>query len=479
MTINTTEKLKKKVVLAPEWLIHGVKTWITSDQVIRRHPELSSQWFAFKNTGRLTSTLLEKLWASHSEISQNKKYLLDVMEKLNIIAKPLHNKEEEYYWVPCMVSTPAPVDVMKLEQNKDTTKTSTLCFRSKTNFIHVGVFHRLLATCMSKWIPAQVENTYLLFRGLCVFDLDEQHQLVLSLNDFVIHATVIRFTQKGRITDLHLCMTIRNDLYNALSEISECLCPGSELEICIKCKESSALTNKGLHTIDTLRNKDELGCSTHKEAHCVKSSKLLGFWEEENCREIPENVLPEHLARASERFTRISSLVIDIGTKVLRKVLLHFTNASLDEYMTNNKPDILELRSKKVLTQAQTDIDQYDITLASALLSNIYPSLSQQEKQIIADLRRQRNYLAHYPSTRMSKQDFQTQWIQVTRTLTELCNLCNDSNFENNVQKEIKDIQQTGPSAILSHLPEITRELKRVSKILDEIAMIEIETALR
>ncbi|KAL3857706.1 hypothetical protein ACJMK2_012348 [Sinanodonta woodiana] len=473
------EKLKKKVLLDPEWLIHGVKIWITSDQVIKRHPELSEQWHAFRKTGRLTSALIENLWASHSEIIQNKEYLLDVMEKLNIIAKPLH-KEEEYYWVPCMVSEPAPDNVKKLQQNKDTTQTSTLCFRSKTKFIHVGVFQRLLATCLSKWTPTNEGN--LLFRDLCVFDLDEQQQLVLSLNDFVIQATVIRFTHQGRTPDLQLCMTIRNDLYSALSEISDSLCPGSELEICIKCKESSALTNEGLHSISTLRTKDELRCSTHNEFHCVESRELLRFWEEDNHREIPVNVLPEHLARETERFTRFSSLVIDIGTKVLRKILIHYTNTSLDEYMKNNERDILKLRPKKILTQAQVDIilpqigqtdpEQYDITIASALLSNIYPLLGQQEKQLIADLRTQRNDLAHYTSTRMSEHDFKTKWTRVTSILTDLSIFCNDLDFKNDIQKEIKDIQQTGLFAVLSHLPEITKELKRVCRFIEEITTI-------
>ncbi|KAL3892182.1 hypothetical protein ACJMK2_004416 [Sinanodonta woodiana] len=448
-----TERLRKNVVLDPEWLIRGVRIWITSDQVTTRHPELSEQWHAFKDTGLLTSTLIEKLWSSHFEIHQHREHLLDVMEELNIIAKPLKLTEEQYYWVPCMVSVHAPDDVKKLQQNKDTTKTSTLCFRSKTNFIHVGVFHRLLATGLSKWEPVKDGNKYLLFRGLCVFDLDNQHQLILSLNDCVIHATVIRFTNKGRIPDLTLCMTIRDILNSALSEISDCLCPGSEFEICIKCKESSPMSNEGLHSITTLRANDELKCSTHtcKEAHCVESVNLLGFWEE-NQKQIPPNVVPLQ-RQARERFTRVSSLLLDVGTKVLRKVLIYYTTTSLctlDQYMKKNKPDILDLNKKKVLTNTQVDIifpsigqtkiRKYDITLASVLLNNIYPSLCPQEKKMITDLRTERNNLAHSHSTMMKEQEFQTKWTHIINLLTDLSKLCNDPNFDSEIQKEIQDI---------------------------------------
>ncbi|KAL3890768.1 hypothetical protein ACJMK2_003046 [Sinanodonta woodiana] len=477
-----TERLRKKVILDPEWLIHGVRIWITSDQVTKRHPELSEQWFAFKDTGRLTSTLIEMLWSSHAEIQHHREHLLDVMEKLNIIAKPLKLEEEQYYWVPCMVSVPAPDDVKKLQQNSDTTRTSTLCFRSKTNFIHIGVFHRLLATCLSKWTPAKDGNKYLLFRGLCVFDLDEQQQLMLSLNDIVIHATVIRFTKKGRIPDLSLCMTIRDILNSALSEISDCLCPGSEFEICIKCKESSPLSNEGLHSITTLRAKDELKCSTHtyKDAHCVESVELLGFWEEDN-KQIPSNVLPMQ-RQARERFTRVSSLLLDVGSKVLRKVLIYYTTTSLctmDQYMKKKEPDILDLKKKKVLTKTQvdiifpqngqTDINEYDITLVSALLNNIYPSLGPQDKQIITNLRSERNNLAHSHSTMMTEQEFQKRWTDINTILSDLCKLCNDHSFVNEIQNEIQNILLSGSDAMASKLKEVREELNKLCKDLESI----------
>ncbi|KAK3592281.1 hypothetical protein CHS0354_034049 [Potamilus streckersoni] len=475
-----TERLRKNVVLDPEWLINGVRTWITSDRGIRRHPELTDQWFAFKHTGRLTLTLLEKLWSAHSEIHRYKQHLLDVMEELSIIAKPLQMEGEDYYWVPCMVSTSAPENVTKLQQNKDTTRTSTLCFRSKNNFIHVGVFHRLLATCLSKWAPAKEGNTYLVFRGLCVFKIDEQHQLFISLNDFVIHATVIRFTRRGRIPELSRCMAIRDELYTALSEISDCLCPGSELEICIKCKESSPLTNEGLHSVSTLRLNDELGCSTHTDAHCVESMDLLRFWEEDTTQ-MPANVLPQHLTLPSERFTRICSLVLDVGSKVLRELLTCCTtpaNCKLDQYMRASRAQILQLQRKRVLTQVQvdiifppggqTDINEYDISLASALLNNIY-TFGQQEKQLIIDLRTQRNELAHTRSTKMSEKDFQIKWKKVETILKDLCRLCNDPKVDSKVQKEILDIQKSGSCAIISKLTKVREELKKISQLLEEI----------
>ncbi|KAK3610612.1 hypothetical protein CHS0354_009070 [Potamilus streckersoni] len=374
-----TERLRNKVVLDPKWLIHGVRIWITSDHVIKRHSDVTAQWDHFKKTGQLTHTLIEKLWSSHSEIHQHKEHLLDLMEKLNIIVKPLQ-MEGEYYWVPCMVSIPAPDYIKKLQQKKDTTKTSTLCFRSKTNFIHVGVFHRLIAICLSKWMPAKEGEAYLLFQGLCVFDIDEQQQLLLSLNDFVIHAVVIRFTKQGRIPDLYICMTIRNYLHTALSEISNYLCPGSKFETCIQCNKSSPLTNEGLHSITTLRTKDEIKCSYHKETHCVESGTLLGFWEEVK-KQIPDHVKPQQSHKTKETRTGICDSVL---RKLSKDLISHkwkfffrelsVTTNELDEVEINYRNDVHEQiyqllchlnkggrLNKSSIIQALQSVERYDL----------------------------------------------------------------------------------------------------------------------
>ncbi|KAK3582134.1 hypothetical protein CHS0354_017245 [Potamilus streckersoni] len=339
-----------------------------------------------------------------------------------------------------MVSMIAPSDYAKqLHQNNDTVKTSTLCFKSKNNFINVGVFHCLLATCLSKWTPAKKGTTYRFFRGFCVFDLDVIHQLLLSLNGYVIQATVIRWTKQGRIPDIQLCKAIRDVLYIALSEISEYLCPGSELQIWIKCKESAPLTNDGMHSISTLRIEDE--------------------------EDRQQNV----------------------GSKILRKILLRYIsdlNSTLDQYMQMNKSDILRLQNQRVLTQTQVDflfpksgqadINEYDITLVSPLLKNII--LDQQELKFVKDLLELRNELEHRSSTDMSEDYFQAKLTKIKSTLTDLSKFCNDSKFEETVKKQILDIEQSGVCEIVSKVVAIRKELAKALKIIEELETLDTKS---
>ncbi|KAK3604489.1 hypothetical protein CHS0354_019082, partial [Potamilus streckersoni] len=279
------KELRNEVVLDPQWLIEGLKIWITSDEIVKKYPAMEIAWYRFKDTGQLTEKLIDCLWAVHPEFHQHKEHLLGVMEKLNIIAKPLRkdseSKEGNYYWVPCMVQKSTDDYLEMHEKREGVTKTRTLCFVSQTKFIHVGVFHRLLASCLSKWQPAKIRNKYLLFNGICEFELDECHNLVLSINDYIIQAAVNRYSAKQEDPDHAHCIIVSEYVYSALKWIAECLCPSCGFEMCIQCDKSPPQSNEGLHKITDLRKVKDTRCSSHKDGtdHCVTSHELLRFWE--------------------------------------------------------------------------------------------------------------------------------------------------------------------------------------------------------
>ncbi|KAL3887961.1 hypothetical protein ACJMK2_000346, partial [Sinanodonta woodiana] len=91
------------------------------------------------------------------------------------------------------------------------------------------------------------------------------------------------------------------------------------------------------------------------------------------------------------------------------------------------------------------------------------------EKKMITDLRTEQNNLAHSHSTVMNEQDFQTQWTDITTILTDLCKLCNDPNFDTEIQKEIQDIQLSESDAIDSKQNEMREELNKMCKDIDGI----------
>ncbi|KAL3866931.1 hypothetical protein ACJMK2_044178, partial [Sinanodonta woodiana] len=279
----STKELREKVVLDPEWLIDGVKILISPPQRVRENPYIYPQVSVFKDNGRLAKSLIGSIWSGpeHEEFNKNQDHLLDVLEKLNIIAKSWDHEgkvENQYYWVPCVIYKSAPEHVKNPSPYDGMTKTSTLCFESTTKFVHIGVFHRLVACLLSQWTPAHEEESgeYQIYHGCCVFEVDQCHSLLLAQNDYVILATMFRYSSEGAYPDNDLCNLVRNRIYSTLNDISSRICPNSMFEICVKCEKSSTDTIKGLHSITDTTEK-RCACSNPK--HPVKVESLLKFWE--------------------------------------------------------------------------------------------------------------------------------------------------------------------------------------------------------
>ncbi|KAL3854271.1 hypothetical protein ACJMK2_013545, partial [Sinanodonta woodiana] len=161
---------------------------------------------------------------------------------------------------------------------------------------------------------------------------------------------------------------------------------------------------------------------------------------------------------STDRFMSTAYLLVDVGSRVLRQLLGHHTvtpTCTLDQYLAKYRNKINSL--KRVFNQSQMDImfppngddtnlDDYDITLLSAIFQNIVPTLSQQEKDMIKTLREERNKLyGHAKSCQLNANDFQTYWKDISSTLTTLSQQCKDTAFE---AKILQEIQRTKVSAI-------------------------------
>ncbi|KAL3854567.1 hypothetical protein ACJMK2_013831 [Sinanodonta woodiana] len=168
--------------------------------------------------------------------------------------------------------------------------------------------------------------------------------------------------------------------------------------------------------------------------------------------------MPSAPTSDTDRFMCIAYLLVDVGSRVLRQLLSHHTVTStctLDQYLAKNMNTLNRL--KRVFNQSQmdimfpptgkdTDLDNYDITLLSALFQNIVPTLNKQEKDMIQRLREERNKLyGHAKSCHISANDFQTYWKDISSTLITLSQQCNDTDFE---AKILQEIQRTQLSAI-------------------------------
>lgn len=179
------EELRDLVILKPQWLIDALKCFITIPKYKYREPGYEKYWKKL-DEGILDDALIQAVWGQNADLINNKKYLLSLMRKFDLI-QPLHiNKKSEVnpdpnsdteYVIPCLLH---PVDPDKMLDNQvPGTSELVYAFRSENQFFPDGLFHRLIPRCREKYH----EHCNMLFYDYACFIIDsnDEQALVMSL----------------------------------------------------------------------------------------------------------------------------------------------------------------------------------------------------------------------------------------------------------------------------------------------------------
>ncbi|KAK3587463.1 hypothetical protein CHS0354_007955 [Potamilus streckersoni] len=456
------EGLRDSIVLDPQFIIDALKSLITAEMFIRAIPVITSKWFEFKEDGKLAHQLIDAIWTKEKnpDFHDNKNHLLLLMEKLNLIARPKSYsedrkevKEEDYFLAPCMLRQATPTEIISPESDPDIGNTSVLCFVCTAKFLPTPVFHRLLGACLTYWPIAKQGSQNLIYCGCCVFDIDDVHQMTLHFRDYVIFTRVTGVGVINMHQSSEVCGKVKTFIFENLSRIIGNLGQSLQFELHIQCPRADPKSLEGLIAVSKLQRSEKVRCHSHAKSHILESKELLKFWFEDK---EPSDAGSSSGAMATpprsdtDRFMCIAYLLVDVGSRVLRQLLSHHTVTStctLDQYLAKHRNTINSLR--RVFNQSQMDImfppngddtnlDDYDITLLSALFNNIVPTLSQQEKDMIKCLREERNKLyGHAKSCQINSSDFQTYCNDISSTLTTLSQQCGDTVFEAKILQEI------------------------------------------
>ncbi|KAL3889188.1 hypothetical protein ACJMK2_001537, partial [Sinanodonta woodiana] len=467
--------LRENIVLNPQWMIDVFRSLITAKTFIKQHPTITEEWFEFEETGKLTHKLIDAIWTKEKpDLHDNKDYLLLVMEKLNIIAKPMSYtmdgesvKKEDYYLAPCILRQETPREIICPESDPNEKSTSALCFVSKEKCLPPPIFHRLVGACLTHWPIAKQDEENLIYCGCCLFDIDKYHRLSLHFLGHVIFSRVTIMGVSNISKSSKLCSGARQFIYENLLKIIGNLGQSLEFEPHIQCPGCKADSLKGMIAVTELQKENVVVCRSHDKGHPLESQQLLQFWFEdgEQTTNVDEtSQVPEKVPSTSrntgpsvddtDRFMHIACLLVNVGSKVLRRLLLYHTvtpTCTLDQYLANKRIDIDNLRKRKILNKSQmailfpqggtTNMGNYDITLLSALFTNIVPNISPQQLNMIQSLRDKRNEIfAHAKSVTVNSNDYQTLWNDICRDLEALSKPCGDPDFDNEISKEIDSI---------------------------------------
>ncbi|KAL3854536.1 hypothetical protein ACJMK2_013801 [Sinanodonta woodiana] len=290
--------LKDKIVLVPQWMIDVLKSLITAKMfVLRNAPAVSEKWDMFNKSGQLSQELIDAIWTKekYPYLHDNKEHILLLMEHLNIIARPRcfsedgsEMKVENYFLAPCMLKETTPNEVMFPKSDPEMkSSSSVLCYNFIDKFLPSAIFHRLLATCVSRWPIAKRMSENQIFCGCCIFSLDLHHRLTVLFREYVIFVHVIRFGTTEMTPSSKLCIEVQEFITKNLTSIIGYLGRALKFEMSVQCPQSVGYRVDCLIPLTDLQGNADVPCHFHDESHVIRSQDVLKFWfhEEEQSDE--------------------------------------------------------------------------------------------------------------------------------------------------------------------------------------------------
>ncbi|KAL3854519.1 hypothetical protein ACJMK2_013784, partial [Sinanodonta woodiana] len=286
------EVLKDKIVLVPQWMIDALKSLITAEMfVLRNVPAVAKKWDMFSKSGQLSPELIDAIWTkeTYPDLHDNKEHILLLMEHLNIIARPRSFSEdgseikvENYFLAPCMLKEKTPERVLFPKPDTEMKSSSSiLCYNFVDKFLPSPIFHRLLATCVSRWPIAQRKSENQIFCGCCIFRLDPHHELTVLFKEYIIFVQVIRFGTTEKTPSFELCINVKEFITKTLTNIIGYLGHSFKFEMSVQCPKYLGYRVDCLIPLTDLQGNEDFSCDLHDDIHVFRTQDVLRFWFQE------------------------------------------------------------------------------------------------------------------------------------------------------------------------------------------------------
>ncbi|KAH3717127.1 hypothetical protein DPMN_059905 [Dreissena polymorpha] len=277
-------KLKDIVVLAPQWIIEAFKCFIPHNQKIEA--TVLKDWEEYKKYAILKPNVLDEVMKnSPPYIHEYRSSVINYMEYLNVIAKPLTSEEGitgiplDFHIVPCLLSR-APPPLHDFTSPPDKPQTPVLAFVFCGKFLPPSFFHRLVAVCIRAWPISQERGRYCLFNGLAIFTLNDIYTLRIWYMDYIIYARIVCCSENEKLDKfIWLFQEVRRKLKKSLKDFVHQ--SSSVFEECIQCPDMKvSLHNEGLFIVKQFKYKNAIACPVCNP-HAVTRSNAMKHWFKE------------------------------------------------------------------------------------------------------------------------------------------------------------------------------------------------------
>ncbi|XP_053391534.1 uncharacterized protein LOC128554301, partial [Mercenaria mercenaria] len=273
--------LKDYILLDPQWLIDAFKELITAEEFMpNEDSETFEIWQQFNETAILKKDLIDTCWKGMT--MSERTLLLEYMEKFGLIVKD--REKQDSYFAPCILKQAPSEDLLKLGDIKKrkchfsadgTTFTSKLCYTTKSKFIPLAIFNRLLVECVSRWNIRREKNRETgeervdIYCGCGIFRLRSAHILYVHFRNNVVQIWIVRCSDN--LPSKEICL----DVKKRMDEFFEKVFKKCEVECHFKCPTAPSWEN-AMHTLDELKQGNSVLCDYHN--YELTSLDLTGCW---------------------------------------------------------------------------------------------------------------------------------------------------------------------------------------------------------
>ncbi|CAC5410852.1 unnamed protein product [Mytilus coruscus] len=266
------EDVRSFIVLDPTWLMDIFRCFV-SHQYTNESIGMP-EWGELEETGKLSDKLIEKLLEKVPDLStpERKKFVLQIMEKFDIIVRPINYEARNDFYMPCMIKAEPFHNIIGRSESEYDRRTSWFCL--KFNFLPPSYFNHILVSFVKRLELLVEQNRRLrMYRNIGEFQLNTSGSqtlvICLSKNAIVMQVRQLNCSEDICFSDVK---DILIDLVNLIKQRY-----GINITYTIKFKCADGIYNSCRIDLETLMETSEYRCKEHRNA--MHSSKdIYSSW---------------------------------------------------------------------------------------------------------------------------------------------------------------------------------------------------------
>ncbi|XP_062613760.1 probable serine/threonine-protein kinase pats1 isoform X2 [Saccostrea cucullata] len=331
------ELLDVVIILDVQWFANLFKNVITD----RNHAEkdlcrFASDWKKFDQTGELNDTLLTAIWEMTGiAFSEHKTNVMLYMEKLGLLAK----LDDKKWYVPCMNKMPCPDNL-----SSSCPASSIFCY--VFDVLPVGIFHRLVATCLQiPWEIVTERGRLCIYQTAAVF-LFKGQNVLLGMTPREIQLQV--FVIKGGV-EISKCQEIKAEIDRMLNVLSRTFQTDFRFMFGFKCKATGFCDSQESSVINESEfTKAFFQCPSCPigRKHIINSKNITKYWVQVHDDEVEPSedkgisISSPSGSSGPNNFAKILKL-LQVGTEAVRICFdKFFPKEDLEKTLKANETDM-------------------------------------------------------------------------------------------------------------------------------------------